>query len=100
MIASSSIPKNKVAKLQKSLEGLLKQQGRSVIKTQMAKDCGVAVLIPVYNEQISLLIRPLLSLAGQQGVNFSQFEVVLVINNSLNEALGKTEAFLFNQKVL
>jgi hypothetical protein len=72
----------------------------SAIMASMSSHCQLAVMIPVYNETLSTVLRPLLSLAKQQGAEPDIFEVDLIVNNSRQEALDKAEAFLANRKIL
>jgi hypothetical protein len=66
----------------------------------MEKSCKLSVLIPVYGESLEMVMRPLLSLIAQKGVGFADFEVVMAVNNSRQEALQKTDVFKLNQKIL
>ncbi|MFA5991734.1 MAG: glycosyltransferase family A protein [Candidatus Doudnabacteria bacterium] len=66
----------------------------------MLKTCKLAVLIPIFNETSEMILRPLESLAEQEGVGFQNFEVVFIVNNSKAEALNKAPAFLVNQQAL
>jgi len=75
-------------------------EGGSAIARPMAKQCRVAVMIPVYNETIATVLRPLLSLARQEGAEPEIFEVDVIVNNSRKEALKNAPAFLANREVL
>lgn len=59
-----------------------------------------AVLIPVYDEPVDIVLRPLLSLARQVNIDRNQYEAVLVVNNSKSQALVKSPEFLQNQKTI
>ena len=72
----------------------------SAIARPMSPRCRVAVMIPVYNETISTVLRPLLSLAKQQRAAPEVFEVDVIVNNSRQEALEKNPAFFANQQIL
>lgn len=82
------------------LEKLLAGEAGSKISTPMNSKCQAAVLIPVYDETPQMLLRPLLSLARQEGIQPEQFEIIVIVNNSRQEAEEKTPAFLANQKIL
>jgi|GEM_PF-1492767 len=69
----------------------------SFISREMNKDCKVAVIIPVYNESASNILRSLSSLSEQEGIDPKSFEIDLVVNNRQAEAEQETEAFLSNQ---
>lgn len=61
--------------------------GEDLIKEPMAEGCGVAVVIPSYAER-AYFLRTLDSLAGQEGVDKGDFEVLIVVNNP-GEAPGR-----------
>ena len=90
----------KIKKLRSELEKLLEGEKNSVISSPINPQCRIVVLIPVYNEEIETLLRPLLSLAAQKDITPDLFEVMIVINNNLNDALTKNEVFLSNQAAL
>ncbi|HEY4498887.1 MAG TPA: glycosyltransferase family 2 protein [Candidatus Paceibacterota bacterium] len=50
------------------------------ITEPMKPNCDVCVVIPAYSERNNIL-RPIASLANQKGVNFNQFELIVVVNN-------------------
>jgi hypothetical protein len=66
----------------------------------MDKECKVAVLVPVYDEQPELILRCLASLASQNGVRPQDYEIVINVNNKKSEARQSSAAYLTNQKVL
>lgn len=61
--------------------------------------CRVAVLVPVYDENIDTILYSLKSLAAQTAAK-EFFEAVCAVNNNLQEASEKTGAFLQNQRTL
>jgi len=71
-----------------------------LIKQPMHINCKAAVLIPALNEDIEMLLRPLVSLAEQKKVQPEEFEIIFVINNNKNDARKKSKIFLTNQKAL
>jgi len=71
-----------------------------LIKHPMHINCKAAVLIPALDEDIEMLLRPLVSLAEQQNVKPEEFEIVFIINNNKSEARKKSEVYLTNQKAL
>lgn len=72
----------------------------SFIERPMERDCRVAVMIPAYNESHQNILRSLSSLAGQEKVSISAFEVDIIVNNSRRDAEEKTAEFLANQQSL
>ena len=77
-----------------------KTRSEILIKQPMHINCKAAVLIPALNEDIEMLLRPLVSLAEQKKVQPEEFEIIFVINNNKNDAIKKSEIFLTNQKAL
>lgn len=53
------------------------------IREPMNPRCEVCVVLPAYNER-EYILRPLVSLAKQEGVNPDQYEVIIVVNNPPN----------------
>jgi hypothetical protein len=47
-----------------------------------------------------MVLRPLYSLAGQKGVGFDEFEAVVIVNNSKDEAKNKSKEFVANQRAI
>lgn len=80
-------------------ESLSGEEG-SFIEKPMKKECRVAIMIPVHNEDIETILQPLDSLADQKGVSLESFEVDFIVNNSKKEAEEEQEAFLKNQKII
>lgn len=66
----------------------------------MNRDCKVAVLIPVFNESLDMLLRPLLSLARQTRVRSKDFKVAFVVSNNRKKALDRSTEFLQNRKAV
>jgi hypothetical protein len=83
--------------LERTLEGELVD---SFISRPMNQDCKVAVMIPVYNENFSNILRSLSSLAEQKEVNPNLFEVDFIINNSRENAEKNDEIYLQNKESL
>jgi hypothetical protein len=71
-----------------------------LVNEPMDRSCKVAVLIPVYDENFNMILRPIYSLAGQRGVGFDEFEAVVIVNNSRAEAKNKNKAFVANQQAI
>lgn len=74
------------------------EKPESFIARPMSQDCKVAVMIPAYNESASNVLRSLSSLAEQEEVDPSLFEVDLIVNNRKIDAEQNTPAFLANQE--
>ena len=53
------------------------------IREPMNPRCEVCVVLPAYNER-EYVLRPLVSLAKQEGVSPDQYEVIIVVNNPPN----------------
>jgi hypothetical protein len=83
-----------------SAEEFMEGERGSDIARPMAKQCRVAVMIPVYNETLLTVLRPLLSLARQKEIAPEIFEVDIIVNNSRKEALENAPAFLANREIL
>ncbi|MFA6131585.1 MAG: glycosyltransferase family A protein [Patescibacteria group bacterium] len=79
---------------------LANEKSESFISREMNKDCKVAVLIPVYNENTSNILRSLSSLSEQEAVDPKFFEIDLIVNNRQTDAKQKTKAFFSNQEAI
>lgn len=69
-------------------------------RSLMGSGCKVAVLIPVYDEPVGLLLNVLLSLAAQKNVLKKDYEIFVVVNNNRRQAKESSPEFLQNQKTL
>jgi hypothetical protein len=79
---------------------LVSEKPESFISRPMNRDCKVAVMIPAYNESASDILSSLSSLAEQEEVDSSLFEIDLVVNNRRTDADQKSTAFLANQEAI
>ncbi len=86
--------------IQTYLYSVLKGQESSLIAEPMEKQCRVAVLAPVYEENFEVILQLLDSLAKQKNIKPKEFEMVLIINNSKKEAENKTHVFKTNQSAI
>lgn len=66
----------------------------------MHEDCKVSVLVPAYNESAGTVLDLLESLAGQMSVKPEEYEAVVVVNNSREEARKGSKEFKTNQKLI
>ncbi|MEK7618396.1 MAG: glycosyltransferase family A protein [Patescibacteria group bacterium] len=67
------------------------------IKPAMSPPCRLAVVVPIYDEPLEGLNKLLKSLAVQEQVFKTEFEVVAIVNNSHRQALEKSKEYLQNQ---
>ena len=67
------------------------------IKPAMSPSCRLAVVVPIYDEPLEGLNKLLKSLAVQEQVFKTEFEVVAIVNNSHRQALEKSKEYLQNQ---
>lgn len=79
---------------------LADESEQSFISRAMNQECKVAVMIPVYNESPSTLLRSLSSLSKQEGADPHTFEVDIVVNNKKQDAENNSDAFRANQESL
>ncbi len=57
-------------------------QDEVVINIPQDKDCLISVVTPVYNEDLSVILKQLISIVGQKNISPNTFEVIYIVNNS------------------
>lgn len=60
----------------------------------------LTIIVPVFDESVTLLTQLIDSLNAQQSVDFSKFRVLLVVNNDRPESKDYSAIYAANQKVL
>ncbi|MCB1195164.1 glycosyltransferase family 2 protein [bacterium] len=65
-----------------------------------SENLKVSVVIPVYNELANGNIFDLLESFLQQDTDTSQFEIILVVNNSFDDSRTQSNGFLDNQRLI
>ncbi|MFA7308936.1 MAG: glycosyltransferase family A protein [Patescibacteria group bacterium] len=58
--------------------------GEKLIPTPQKKECEIACVVPVYNEDKERVIKQLESFIGQKNISKDQFEAIYIINNDPN----------------
>lgn len=72
-------------------------QDQTIIDIPQDKECQISVVVPVYNEDLSTILRQLQSIIAQRNISSSQFEVIYTVNNS---PLASPEVVAKNTEVL
>lgn len=59
-------------------------QNQTIINVPQDKDCQISVVIPVHNEDLTVILRQLQSIIAQKNISPNHFEVIYIVNNSLD----------------
>lgn len=57
-------------------------KNQTLINTPQNKKCHLSVVVPVYSEDLSAILRQLQSIIAQKDINPNQFEIIYTVNNS------------------
>lgn len=73
-------------------------QKQTIINIAQDKDCQMAVVVPVCNEDLRVVLRQLQSIIAQKNISSNQFEVIYIVNNSpdANSEVIKKNAEILN----
>lgn len=75
--------------------------GEKLIETPQDKNCKLAVVVPVYNEQSRRILKQMESIISQTGINPDEFEALYVVNNSPDDGSEKSkQTIAANQEIL
>ena len=56
-------------------------QKQVLINVPQDKDCQISVVVPVHNEDLTVILRQLQSIIAQKNISPNHFEVIYIVNN-------------------